>query len=50
MGINMDRNGYFQLVIKPGGTYMKLYPAVGEGAPIRFEEIMNYLMSRLKCR
>lgn len=44
MGINMDRNGYFQLVIKPGGTYMKLYPAVGEGAPIRFEEIMNYLM------
>lgn len=42
----MDRNGYFQLVIKTGGTYLKLYPAVGEGEPIKFEEIMNYLMRR----
>lgn len=40
----MDRNGYFQLIIKPGGTYLKLFPAVGEGAPIRFEEVMTYLM------
>lgn len=40
----MDRNGYFQLIIKENGTFLKLYPAVGSGQPIRFEEIMSYLM------
>lgn len=40
----MDRNGYFQLMIKENGTYLKLYPAVGSGIPIRFEEVMAYLM------
>ena len=40
----MDRNGYFQLIIKPTGTYIKLYPADGAGEPIRFEEVMAYLL------
>lgn len=40
----MDRNGYFQLIIKPTGTYIKLYPAEGAGDQIRFEEIVTYLL------
>lgn len=40
----MERNGYFQLVLKPTGTYLRLYPAVGAGEPIRFEEIVSYLL------
>lgn len=40
----MGKNGYFQLIIKPMGTYIKLYPAADGGQPIRFEEVMSYLL------
>lgn len=40
----MDKNGYFQLIIREDGTYLRLYPAFGAGQPIKFEEIMTYLM------
>lgn len=40
----MDRNAYFQLVIRESGTFLRLYPAIGEGRPVRFEEVMSYLM------
>lgn len=40
----MDKNGYFQLIIRPTGTYLKLFPAVGNGLPVKFEELMSYLM------
>lgn len=40
----MGKNGYFQLIIKPVGTYLKLHPAVDDGEPIRFEEVMSYLL------
>lgn len=40
----MDKNGYFQLIIREDGTYLRLYPAFGGGQPIKFEEVMTYLM------
>ncbi len=37
------RNGYFQLVIKQDGTYLKIYEAEQGGETVFYEEISNYL-------
>lgn len=37
-------NGYFQLIIKKDGTYIKLINSSGEGKPINYDEICNYLI------
>lgn len=42
----MKRNAFFQLVQKSDGTYLKSYPAVGEGAPLKADDIMAYLLSK----
>lgn len=40
----MNRNAYFQIVIKDDtNVYLKLFPAVGEGVPLRLDEIIAYL-------
>lgn len=38
------QNSYFSLVIKPDGTYIRLYPSIGNGRPITYDEISNYLV------
>lgn len=38
------KNGFFQLIIKQDGTYLKIFKAEEGGQPISYEEISNYLM------
>lgn len=38
-----DRNAYFQIMDKDDGTYLKLFPAQGEGAPIKADELLRYV-------
>lgn len=40
------RNGYFQIVIKQDGTYLKIYDAEPGGEAVFYEEISNYLIDR----
>lgn len=40
------RNGYFQLIIKDDGTYLKLFEAEAEGESLFYDEISNYLIDR----
>lgn len=40
------RNGYFQLIIKDDGVYIKLYAAEAGGEPLYFDEISNYLSDK----
>lgn len=40
------RNGYFQLIIRNDGTYLKLYEAEIGGLPIVYDEISNYLIDK----
>jgi uncharacterized protein len=40
------RNGYFQLVMKGDGTYIKLTEAEQGGNPVFYDEISNYLIDR----
>jgi uncharacterized protein len=40
------QNSYFSLVIKPDGTYIKLYPSSGAGKPLTYDEINNYLVDK----
>ncbi|HKL79835.1 MAG TPA: FapA family protein [Mobilitalea sp.] len=40
------RNGYFQLIIKNDGTYIKLIEHEQGGLPIIYDEISNYLMDK----
>lgn len=40
------RNGYFQIVIKQDGTYLKIFDAEQGGEPVFYEEIGNYLIDR----
>ncbi len=39
----MKRNAFFQLVNKPDGVYIKSYPAVDGGAPLKTDDILFYL-------
>ncbi len=41
-----ERNGFFQIIIKGDGTYLKLQAAEGGGIPVFFEEIANYLIDQ----
>ncbi len=40
------RNGYFQLVIKGDGTYLKIFEAETDGEPLYYDEISNYLIDK----
>ena len=42
------RNGYFQLVIKEHGTFLRLIPPVENGEKISISEVISYL-SKEKC-
>lgn len=39
----MKRNAFFQLIHKEDGMYLKSYPAVSGGEPLKIEDVMNYL-------
>ena len=41
-----SRNGYFQLVVKADGTYLRLYPAVHEGHLVSYDDVNNYLVDK----
>lgn len=40
------RNGYFQIIIKNNGTYIKLFEEEAGGRPIAYDEISNYLIDK----
>lgn len=40
------KNGFFQLLHKEDGTYLKIYPAMNGGEDITFEEVVSYLNSK----
>lgn len=42
----MKRNAFFQLVQKSDGTYLKSYPAVDGGEPLKPDDIISYLNSK----
>lgn len=37
------KNGFFQLLHKEDGTYIKLYPAMNDGKPVMIEDVAAYL-------
>lgn len=37
------KNGYFQLIIKDDGIYIKVFPSVEGGSQVRYEDISMYL-------
>lgn len=37
------KNGYFQLMMQNGNTYIRMYPPEGGGEAIRIDELKNYL-------
>lgn len=39
-------NGYFQLISKKDGSYLKLFPATEDGETININELSNYLMQK----
>ncbi|HBI61392.1 MAG TPA: hypothetical protein DDY31_09300, partial [Lachnospiraceae bacterium] len=42
----MKRNAFFQLVHKEDGIYLKSYPAVDGGAPLKAEDVLSYLVAK----
>ncbi len=40
------KNGYFQLVTKEDGTYLRLYGPEAGGGPVLYDEVSNYLMDQ----
>ncbi len=40
------RNGFFQLLMKEDGTYLKIFAAEAGGEPVYYDEINNYLIDR----
>lgn len=40
------RNGYFQLLTRDDGTYIKIYEAAPGGDPLFYDEISNYLIDK----
>ena len=40
------KNGYFQLIIKEDGTYLKIFDAEAGGQTVFFEEISSYLIDK----
>ena len=43
----MDRNGYFSLVNKEDGIYLKCVDAVDKGAPVNVNDVIGYLDTKL---
>ena len=39
-------NGYFQLVSREDGSYLKLFPATDDGEDININEVSHYLMQK----
>jgi len=39
-----NRNAYFQFSTSSNGTYLKIFPPVGNGAPIKIEEIVSFCL------
>lgn len=42
----MKRNAFFQLVHKEDGIYLKSYPAVDGGEPLKAEDVLSYLVAK----
>lgn len=42
-------NAYFQLSVRPEGTFLKVHPAVNTGAPLDINEVVDYL-HRHECK
>ena len=42
----MKRNAFFQLIHKEDGTYLKAYPAVDGGMPLKSDDILTYLAKK----
>ncbi len=42
----MSRNGFFQLIHKEDGTYIKLYPALNGGIPLSYDMVSRYLTTK----
>ncbi len=40
------RNGYFQLITRDDGTYLRIYEPEGGGEPLFYEEISSYLVDK----
>ncbi|HHV10227.1 MAG TPA: DUF342 domain-containing protein [Clostridiales bacterium] len=40
------KNGYFQLMTKEDGTYLRLYGPEEGGVPVLYDEVSNYLMDQ----
>lgn len=38
-----SRNGFYQLHMKTDGTYLRMFPPLGDGKAVDFDEISNYL-------
>lgn len=38
-----NRNAYFQIILKPDGTYLHFIPATGDGDPLNPREVEDYL-------
>ncbi len=38
-----DRNAFFQIIAKPDGTYLQIFPSDGSGKPIDVKELEEYL-------
>lgn len=43
----MDRNGYFSLVNKEDGIYLKCVDAIDKGAPVNVNDVIGYLDTKL---
>ena len=42
----MKRNAFFQLVHRKDGIYLKSYPAVEGGLPLKNDDILTYLVKK----
>ena len=40
-----NKNGWFKVLIKSSGTFIKLFAPQGSGNPILYDDISNYLIS-----
>lgn len=41
-----NRNGYFQIMDREDGTYLKVFPALAEGTPLNVDEVVRYLVKQ----
>lgn len=44
------KNGFFQLIHKTDGTYIKVYPAMAGGQPLTMEMVLEYFEAKkIEC-